>query len=111
MKNLFVLSALALAAAVTLSALACIPTEDPNKGFVTVRNPDDAAVKLRVTEEANCTLGLITELHSNTQTTYDVDKSKTTYLCFDGAKSGIEVAHGKGYEVAGGRAKEAVLPQ
>lgn len=97
-----------LATALLLSA-GCIEEAAPT-GSVEIHNADTTAHKLRVTDNADCQLGLNGELGPNTRSSYDVDLAAGAYICVGDKKPGVKVTNGGFYTIKGGALSKGPRP-
>jgi hypothetical protein len=74
----------------------------PPMATIYVHNGDATATELRVTDNAECQLGLTGTLGQNTRTTYEVPEATGGYICLGaGATTGFAVKGGGYYLVKG----------
>ncbi|GEM_PF-3525094 len=86
---------------VVLTGAACLDLAPPT-AQVYVYNSEPAAIEIRVTDNAECSLGLTADLGQNTRTTYDVDAGSGGFVCLGpGSKKAFPVKPGGKYMVKG----------
>ncbi len=79
------------------------------KGYFNLKNGTDATLKILVSDNDQCVIGLHSEIATNTWRNYDIDNmNKGAYLCVDGKPQ--LVTNGKSYVVQGGQVVETEGP-
>ncbi len=107
--NRFWTVSLGLLATSVLMLSACDLNVAP-KGFFYLRNGTDKTLKILVSDNEQCIIGLHSEVATNTWRNYDIDDmAKGAWLCVDG--KGNKVGTGKSYVFDGSALKETEAPK
>lgn len=87
----------------------CDLLDTANRGFFNLKNGTDATLKILVSDNDQCVIGLHSEVATNTWRNYDIeDVNKDAYLCVGGSAHKMET--GKSYVFDGSALTETAAP-
>lgn len=108
MHRIWTLSIGVLVALSLMLVAGCDLLDVKQKGFFNLKNGTDATLKILVSDNDQCIIGLHSEVATNTWRNYDLDDiSAGAFLCVDGKPQHVET--GKSY-VFDGALKESEAP-
>lgn len=86
-----------------LIALSGCETEEigMGSGSITVINDDSAEVRLLITDNAQCVVGLHSSVNSGTRRLFDIGEK--SFVCVEENPPGVPVENGKTYHIDGGK--------
>ncbi len=109
MNRIWTLVSLGLLATSLLLLSSCDLNMSP-KGWFYLRNGTDATLKILVSDNEQCVIGLHSEVATNTWRNYDIDDmTKGAWLCVDG--KGTKVTNETSYVFTGTELKVTEAPK